>query len=49
LITGSQDGKAKRISVDNRQVDKDFLKSCDRDLRIIKITADGEMLLVGKW
>jgi WD40 repeat protein len=47
LITGSQDKHVKRISVNNRKVDKDFSQVCGSYITRIKITADGEKLLVG--
>jgi WD40 repeat protein len=48
LITGGQDKHIKRISVENRKVDKDFGKVCDiTKITRIKITADDEGLLVG--
>jgi WD40 repeat protein len=47
LITGSYDKHVKRISVDNRQVDKDFGQFCDYSINRIKVTADGEKLFVG--
>ena len=37
----------KRISVENREVDKDFGQVCDSWIMKMKITADGEKLLVG--
>jgi WD40 repeat protein len=47
LITGSQDKHVKRISVENREVEKDFGQVCDNTLVRMNITAGGEKLLVG--
>jgi tricorn protease-like protein len=47
LITGSFDKHVKRISVENREVDKDFGEVCDYGIIRMKITPDGEKLLVG--
>jgi hypothetical protein len=47
LITGSWYGHVKRISVDSRQFDKDLGKVCGGRSVIMKITADGEKLIVG--
>ncbi len=47
MITGSVDKHVKRISVENRQVDKDFGQVCDNLITTMKITADGEDLFVG--
>jgi hypothetical protein len=38
---------AKRISVENRDVDKDFGQVFDDWIQRMKISADGEKLLVG--
>jgi WD40 repeat protein len=47
LFTCSNDKHVKRISVENREVDKDFGQVCDGWISAIKITADDEKLLVG--
>jgi hypothetical protein len=47
LITGGYDGHVKRISVESREVDKDFGQVCDNQVIRMKITADDEKLLVG--
>jgi hypothetical protein len=47
VITGGRDGHVKRISVESRQVDKDFGKVCDNQVTRMKIMADDEKLLVG--
>jgi hypothetical protein len=47
LITGSDDKHVKRISVENRKVNKDFGQVCENKIRRMKILADDKMLLVG--
>ncbi len=47
LITGSWDKSVKKISVENRDVDKNFGHIFDNPIMRMKITADGEKLLVG--
>ena len=47
MITGSFDQHAKRISVENREVDKDFGRVCSFPITRIKITADDGKLLLG--
>ncbi len=49
MITGSDDGHIKRISVENREVDKDLGQVCEYESRRMKITADGERLIVSGW
>jgi WD40 repeat protein len=47
LITASWDTEVKRISVDNRVVDKVFRQVINNYITRMKITADGEKVLVG--
>jgi hypothetical protein len=47
LVSGSDDKHVKRISVDNREVNKDFGHVCDHWITGMKITTDGEKLIVG--
>jgi hypothetical protein len=49
LITGSRDKRVKRISVENREVDKVFEHYSGNVITTMKITADGEKLLVGDF
>jgi WD40 repeat protein len=47
IITGTAGEDVMRISVETRKVDKDFGPVCDNWISTMKITADGEKLLVG--
>jgi WD40 repeat protein len=47
LITASFDLHVKIISVENKQVFKEFGQVCDSYITAMKITADGEKLFVG--
>jgi hypothetical protein len=47
LITGSDDNHVKRISVENREVEKCFCQVYDYGIFTMKITADDEKMLVG--
>jgi hypothetical protein len=47
LIICSDGHQVKRISVENREVDKDFVEVCDNGITAMKISADNEKLLVG--
>jgi WD40 repeat protein len=47
LITGSRDGHVKRISVENRAVDKDFGKVDYKGITRMMISAGDEKLLFG--
>jgi hypothetical protein len=49
LITGGYDKHVKRISVENRKVDKDFGQVSYDMITGMKIMGDGEKLLVGDW
>jgi hypothetical protein len=49
LITGSPDKHVKRISVENREVDKDLGQVCEFWITRMKITADDEKLLAGDY
>jgi hypothetical protein len=47
LITGSSDKHVKKISVENREVDKDFGSVCDDPITSMKMMVDKKKLLVG--
>jgi hypothetical protein len=47
LITGSNDKHVKRISIVNREVEKDFGQVGNDCIMVIKVTADDEKLFVG--
>jgi WD40 repeat protein len=47
LITGSWDMQVKKISVENSQVDTNFVHVGDFPIMSMKITADGQKLFVG--
>jgi WD40 repeat protein len=49
LITAGQDMHIKRISVENREVYKDFGQVCDDLITRMNITADSEKLLFGDF
>jgi hypothetical protein len=49
LITSSEDGHIKRISIESREVDKDLGQVSDNWITAMKITADDEKLYVGDF